>query len=364
MKTKILKSLSLFLALSLLVVSTVACAKKNAKTAMEYKIGDKAVSTAGISLYSLVTAVVNFQLGADALTPEMWDMAYQQGNDTTVRDIVAAQTKSYLKGLLQAEYLCDYAYGIGLSDEQKDSVTKYMQTLVSSFGSEKELDNFLSTYGADREALEKYMTLVVKQDTLYKSFYSEGGLRYNEVDGRKEEYFGENFHIADHILIKYSGGLKDDGTEIPLSDEQKAEKRDMAKALYNEIVNGVRDFDSALGEYNEDTYKLGYPFGYFVPETFYWSGISQDVQDAVCEMKEGEMRFVDTDEGAYIIRKNAMDTSLYASNGSFETYLESTLSQEDFLAECEKADGVVIYEDVTGDVDASKIPSFDINALG
>jgi len=356
------KIITVLLALSL-IVCLCACTPINSKTVMEYKAGNEILNSADQNLLSLVMAVVNFQLGADSLTPEMWDMEYQQDNDTTVKQIVVAQSKAYLEGLLQAEYLCDYAYGIGLSDEQNDSVEKYIESLTSSMGSEKELDKFLSTYGANAKTLERYMKLVMKQDTVYKSFYSEGGIRYNEVEARKEPYFEENFHVADHILIKYAGALKDDGTEIPLTDEEIEHKRSMAKNLYNEITNGVRSFDDALDEFNQDTYKLGYPFGYFVPETFYWSGISTDVQDAVLEMNDGEIKLVDTDEGAYIIRKNAMDSKLYASNGGFETYLESTLAQEDFLALCEAADGVVVYDDVISELDPALIPSFDIDSL-
>ena len=364
MKTNFLRILSVVIASLLLVLNFTSCANQNESVAMEYKLNEKAVSQADISLFSLVTAIVNFQLGTNALTPEMWDMAYQEGNDTTVRDIVSAQAKAYLKGLLQAEYLCDYAYGIGMSDVQKDSVETYINALSQSFGSEKQLENYLSAYGTDVDALRQYMTLVIKQDTLYKSFYSEGGIRYEDVRAKKSAYFEENFHIADHILIKYSGELKDDGTEVPLTDEEKAQKLEEAKSLYNAVNAGLLDFDETLETYNEDTYKLGYPFGYFVPETFYWSGISPDVQDAVCEMNVGEIRFVNTDEGAYIIRKNEMNSALYASNGAFETYLESTLSQEDFLAECEKADGVVIHEEALSGIDASKIMPFDIDALG
>lgn len=356
------KIITVLLAL-FVIMCACACTPINSKTVMEYKAGNEILASADQNLLSLVMAVVNYQLGADSLTPEMWDMEYQADNDTTVKEIVVAQSKAYLEGLLQAEYLCDYAYGIGLSDEQNDSVEKYISSLASSMGSEKELDKYLSTYGANTKTLERYMKLVLKQDTLYQSFYAEGGIRYEDIEARKQPYFEENFHVADHILIKYAGALKDDGTEVPLTAEEIEQKRSMAKNLYNEITNGVRGFDEALDEFNQDTYKLGYPFGYFVPETFYWSGISTDVQDAVLAMNDGEIRLVDTESGAYIIRKNAMDGKLYASNGGFETYLESTLAQEDFLSLCEAADGVIVYDEVVSELDPSLIPSFDIDSL-
>ncbi len=357
------KIISIVLAAAMLVLALVSCTKTPENAVVCKDADGKVTGSVNTKLYSLLTAVVNFQLGADSLSADMWDMNYQQGNDTTVRQIVIAQTKAYAEGLLQAEYLCDVTYKIGLSDEQKDSVDKYISSIVTSYGSEKALESYLSTFGADTEALRRYMELVLKQNTLYESFYTEGGIRHGVIEERKPSYFKEHFEIADHILVKYSGGLKDDGTEIPISDEEKETKRQAAKSLYNEIVNGLRDFDEALEAYNDDTYKFGYPFGYFVPDTFYWTGISTDVQDAVNEMKAGEIRFVDTEDGAYIVRKNEMDETLFASNGNFETYIESTLAQEDFLEICEKSVTVEENGDIISLFDPALIPSFNIDAL-
>lgn len=365
MKKKLIKNLSFLLALTVLLCAFASCAKKDEKIAMQYKGSDgKVVSQIDQKLMSLIVAVVNFQLGADSLEDEMWDMAYQEGNDTTVRQIVMAQSTAYAKGLLQAEYLSDKVYNIGLSDKQKDSIDSYISEMSSVYGSKKNFENALSVYGADVAALERYMELILKQDTLFESFYSEQGLRRNELEKAKPEYFGEHFVIADHILLKYSGGTKDDGTTIPISEEEKEKKREMAKTLYNEITNGVRDFDEALAEFSEDTYKLGYPFGYFVPDTFYWSGISKEVQDAAHEMKTDEIRFIDTEDGAYIIRKNEMNPSLYASNGDFETYIEASISQEDFLSVCDTADGAEIFDEIINELNPMRIPSFDIDKLG
>ena len=365
MKTTFIKILSLFLALAIILCAFASCEKKNTKLAMQYKNSDgKVTGEIDQKLMSLIVAVVNFQLGTDALEDNMWDMAYQEGNDTTVKQIVMAQSTAYAKGLLQAEYLCDKVYNIGLSDKQQDSIDTYISDASALFGSKKEFENTLSVYGADIAALERYISLVLKQDTLFESLYAENGLRRNEIEQRKPQYFSEHYVICDHILLKYSAGIKDDGTTIPISEEEKSQKREKAKTLYNEITNGVRDFDEALGEFNEDTYKLGYPFGYFVPDSFYWSGISQKVQDAALEMQVSEIRFVDTEDGAYIIRKNEMNPALYASNGDFETYIDANLSQEDFLSVCDSADGIIVNNDVINELNPSTIPSFNIDTIG
>ena len=365
MKKTLYRIVSVLLVISILLFSLASCTEKNVKTALSYNDANgKTISAIDIKLFSLMTSVVNFQLGTSSLEDSMWDMAYQDGNSTTVKEIVIAQSTAYAKGLLQAEYICDKVYSIGISKQQENSIDKYISELTASFGGEKNLENALSVYGTDIASLKRYMALVLKQDTLYQTLYSENGIRRENVETRKPEYFKEHFVICDHILVKYSGGLKDDGTEIPLDEAKKAEKRDFAKALYNEITNGLRDFDSALDEFNEDTYKLGYPFGYFVPDSFYWTGISEKVQDAALEMSEDEIRFVDTENGAYIIRKNKMNPSLHASNGSFSTYIDAQICQEDFLSMCETADGATINKEVIGEINPARVPPFNIDSFG
>lgn len=325
----------------------------------------KTVGEIDQKLMSLIMSVSNSQLGVDAYTgTDIWEMKYQEGSDKTVKDVVVAQAKAYAEGLLQAEYLCDNEFGSGLSKEQISFVDDYINELKSMYG-EKVLENTLSAYGTDTEALKRYMLLVLKRDAVYKALYSaETGLRLGEVQTAKKSYFEEKFVIEDHILLKYSGGVKDDGTEIPLNDEQKAEKLLAAKMLYDEIVNGVRDFDEALAEFGEDTYILGFPFGYFVSKDFDWSGMPSEVQSGVREMKDGEIRFIETESGVYIVRRNPMNSELYASNGSFDLYLESIVAQDDFLLLCEGAGSVSVNEELFAELDPKNIPSFNMSLLG
>ena len=336
------------------------------KTVMEYT--DEAAKASGKidqSLMSLVMSVVNSELGVDLYAGTgIWNVEYQQGSDKTVKDIVVAQGKSYAEGLLQSEYLFDTFYGFTFPKNYETSIDSLVAGLVTSYGSKGKLDEYLSSFGTNTDSLKRYLTLVMKRDLLYKNLYSEGGVRYGEIEGLKKAEFENNYIIADHILIKYSGGMKDDGTEIPLSDSEKQQRLEKAQAIYNEIINGARDFDEALVEFGEDTYIIGYPFGYFVSKNFDWSGISAEVQNAVRQMNDGEIRFVDTESGAYIVRRNAMSPELYKSNGDFNTYLESNSAQNDFLDLCEKSCKVTIYEDALSELDPEVIPSFDMNLLG
>ena len=350
----------------LLLMCTVLFGCKSSNNVAEIENGSgKVVGEIDQKLMSLIMSVSNSQLGAEAYAgTDIWNTTYP-GSDKTVKDIVVAQARAYAVGLLQAEQLCDTVYGSGLSKEQISFVDSYIDELTTVYGGTKGFESVLSSYGTDVEALKRYMLLVIKRDAVYKTLYTqETGTRYPDIQSAKKDYFAKNFFVEDHILIKYSGGMKADGTEIPLSPEQQQAKREAAKALYAEIQNGVRTFDEALAEFGEDTYVLGYPFGYFISRDFDWSGMPSVVQSAVREMTEGEIRFVDAETGAYIVRKNQMNPELYKSNGNFDLYLESTIAQEDFLLQCEYAGDVNVDEELLAELDPENIPAFDMSLLG
>ena len=350
----------------LLLMCTVLFGCKSSNNVAEIENGSgKVVGEIDQKLMSLIMSVSNSQLGAEAYAgTDIWNTTYP-GSDKTVKDIVVAQARAYAVGLLQAEQLCDTVYGSGLSKEQISFVDSYIDELTTVYGGTKGFESVLSSYGTDIEALKRYMLLVIKRDAVYKTLYTqETGTRYPDIQSAKKDYFAKNFFVEDHILIKYSGGMKADGTEIPLSPEQQQSKYEAAKALYAEIQNGVRTFDEALAEFGEDTYVLGYPFGYFISRDFDWSGMPSVVQSAVREMTEGEIRFVDAETGAYIVRKNQMNPELYKSNGNFDLYLESTIAQEDFLLQCEYAGDVNVDEELLAELDPENIPAFDMSLLG
>lgn len=333
--------------------------------AIELKDGGKTVGGIDQKLMSLIMSVSNSQMGVDAYAgTNIWNTPYP-GSDKTIKDIVVAQTKAYAKGLLQAEYLCDKVYGIGLTDEQTALVDTCIEDMKNLYGGKKGLESILSTYGTDIGSLSRYMLLVIKQKIVYEALYSvDTGIRYSEIQKNKESYFENNFLVEDHILLKYSGGIKADGTEIPLTQEEKLKKLETAKTLYAEIENGVRTFDDALKEFGEDTYILGYPFGYFVMKDADMGSLSHDVQNAVREMEVGEIKFVETNEGAYIVRRNPMSPELYKSNGNFELQLESMVVQEDFLTLCENAATVNVNDEIINGLDPENIPSFNMSLLG
>ncbi len=359
MKKMLIRGAALCLALVMTVLCTVSCSEKNEGAVIRYVSDDgKTTATLDSSFMSLWIAVQNYQYlsyisAFDAA--QGWDTVVDKQTGARLKDVMLDEAVRTASSMLEAEYLHDNVYKIEFSDEQEDSVNEYINSLVVSKGSQKALESELSMYGTSISALRRYMTLMLKYETLYESFYNENGIR-KITEQQKQSYFEENYAIIDHILFDMRGKQKDDGTVIPLTEEEENAKTAAAEELYSAISAGVVGFDEAKELYNEDAYAEQYPFGYFVTDdNTFWS----EFQHAALEMQEGEIRLVRTYAGLHIMRKNPMKGELYTSNGNFYDSLGTILSQEDFLLQLEGvSDGIAVNDSAAEKLDVSLIKPF------
>lgn len=330
---------------------------KDSGAAIEYlDPNGNVTASVDMSFMSLMTAVMNYQLGTDALDDEGWETAVD-GDGKTIKDYVIDTSVDYAGMLLKSEYISDYIYGFGFSDEQEKDIDDFMAELVAAYGTEDALENYLSGFGTNSASLRRFMELSMKQKTLLGMLYA------SITDEEKMQYFEENYMVADHIMIKLQGALKDDGTVIPLTDEQKKEKIEYAKNVFNEIKGGVRDFDTAIYEIGEDTYKLAYPNGYFIPNSGN-SNLDSKVINEIRVMKDGEMRLVETENAVFIVRRNPMNRALCLASGDFSAIIGSELAQNEFWMQCQALDGTVVHEEIIDELDPSAIMGFNIDGLG
>lgn len=364
MKRNFIRLISVFSALVLIITAFSSCGKDSTKYALEYKDAS-GKTTAGISqsFLSFVIATLNYQHGADSITDKsVWDMKVEENADTTVRDILRAEAVSYAKMLLQAEYLHDLVYAIGLDEQREDAVSKAVDALVSAYGSQDNLKSFLSTYGAGIDDLRRYLELSVKQSTLEEFLYSsDTGSAI--TDEKVKAFFAENYNIADYVFISLTGGTKDDGSTIPLTNEEIAEKKALADGVYNMLLGGGLEFDEAMESYSEADYSSVYPDGYFIPNSGTAQGLNNEITEAVREMQVGEIRRVETATAIYIVTKRPMNAELYKTKEGFGENLRSALESDDFIKQLATADGVVINEGVVSELDPAAIPSLDMASL-
>ena len=355
------KSITRILCIFVVLMSIVVCVScsDNKNAVIEYRDKNGKV-TSGLdqSFMSLWIAVQNYQYSTyisafDSL--EGYNTVIDKQSGKTLDEVMLDEAVRTAGEMLKAEYIHDNVYNISFSKEQQDSVDMYIDALVANIGSKKALESALSKYGTSISALERYLVLSAKYQTLYNTLYSEGGV--NEItDDMKKQYFAENYSVADHILFDVRGKQKEDGTVIPLTEEEILSKKTKAEEVYAAILSQVYTFDEAKEMFNEDAYSKQYPFGYFVTDDgTFW----EEFESAALEMQENEIRLVKTNAGYHIILKKPMNTELYKSNGDFSDSLEILISQDSFSMLLDDAkDGVVINDNEISKFKPSLIKPF------
>lgn len=352
--------------LSILLITSCmlsGCSSSNTKTALDYKDANgKVTGSVDQSLLSLIIAMINYQHGADAISDSsLWDMEIDESG-TTFKEVVRAEACSYAKMLLCAEYLNDNVYGLGFSDKQQDSVDKAIESASNSKGSRDNLLTYLSNYGSSIESLERFMVLSVKLNTLKTYLYSESG-PYAVTDAEIKNFFAENYNVADFVCIRLTGEEKDDGTTVPMTDDEKEEKKNLAKNILNQISAGVLSFEEAMSNYSEADYSSVYPEGLLIPNNGTAQGINESVSEAVRTMAEEDVDIVETQSAVFIVKKQRMNAELYKSKEGLAESLKQALENEDFMKQLETADGVNLYEDVAKTLDPSLIPAFNADDI-
>lgn len=345
------------------VVACVCCSDGKNQVMKLSDSNGKQVAVVDQSFMSLWIGLQNYQYSAYISAFEKiggWQTVVDRQTGKTLDDRMLDEAVETLKRMLCAEYIHDNVYDISFSKEQQNSVDAYIDTLVTNAGGKAALESALSAYGTNIDSLERFLVLSAKQNTLYTTFYSQGGA-YEVTDDMKKKYFEENYCIADHIFIDLRGTQKEDGTVIPLTDEQKSAKLSKAEEIYNALSSGVYSFDEAKAQFNEDAYSQQYPFGYFVSGD---GTFGQEFESAAMQMKEDELRFVQTSAGYHIILKKPMNGELYKSNGNFSDSLSTIISQNLFVELLETADlKVEINEEALNQLKPSLIKPFDFSVF-
>ncbi len=350
MKNRVYKLFCAMLCVCLAATALISCS--GGKVAVKYD--GKGGGEINQSTMSLLIAVVNGQRNYS----DLLDTPIADGQELTYGDLVVVEATTLAEMLLKCEYLNDVVYGFGLSDQEEDAIEEYIDSVVTAYGSEEALSNAMSKFGADKKALRRFVTLSLKQSVLRQNLFGEDGELY--VDNEKLlDYFEEKYIIADHVYLKLTGEQKEDGTTIPLTEQEKQQKRDFANSLYDMVLSGETDFDTAIEEYGEDTYKMMYPDGYFVPKSTD-TNLEENVINALIEMQEGEIRVVETETGLYILKRKTMEKELCLTVPDFAATLLYSIENEEFNGIVEAVGDVIIDKDVIAELDPAVIPAFYI----
>lgn len=354
------KALCVCLAVLTFAPGLVSCSEKNGKTAMEYVDPNNNVTSSVSQGFMSLWIAVQKNASAEYLAfvdsdENGWSMVLDEKTGETFSELYRRDCTLSLRNLLAAEYVHDYVYGIEFTDEQQKSVEQKINTVATSFGSEKALEEEMQKYGATVKDYERYLCLMLKQTTLFNSFYGENGIRaVSEED--KMQYFKDKYAIVYHIYIDTRGVVKDDGTVVSLTAEEKAQKAEYANGIYDSITSGEISFEEALLLYTEDSYASSNSMGYFVTRGDKYPA---EFTDAALRLAVGDVTMAQTASGIHIIKRYEMDETLYSANDDVYTAISQALISEDFSDLLSSvSDGVKIYDDVIAELDAALIKPF------
>lgn len=350
------KIVSVVLCVSVLLLMC-ACSKDDGSAVISYKSGTKTVCSLDSSfMYFWISVQKSVYTTVAAAYENGWEQVVDEQNGTTLCDLLMTESEESAKKLLVIEYLHDHVYKLKLSDEQKDSVSSRIESLVSRYGSENALNTKLSQFGADKNTLSRYYELMMKQNNLYDCFYGENG-KFPVSEEDKKQYFKDNYSVADHIFFNTDASGQTDTDSETLAQT----KREVAESVYDRIKNAGEDFNTLKAQYNEDSFAQNYyPYGFFVTND---STFPAEFTSAVMTMNVGDVTMVETPgTGIHIIRKLAMDENLYNAYDSVLQNITDALCAENFAQRIgEYTDNAVVNRAAVDSYDPMLIPEFVLN---
>ncbi len=207
MKKRLIRSVILLLALSMLICTLGACADTGTPM-LTLKAGGKTY-TYSRNLYELQLATLKARLvvegdtinGYNASQDAYWNSVDEyNGKLQKTDDYWRARILDDCRYILVALYLFDH-YGLKLSESEKEDIEEYIQEFVKTDGdgSENKLNSVLSQYHINIDMLREHCTNTAKVNAVREHLYSKLG---NNI---KENYLKEQYaHFNQIFLANYN----------------------------------------------------------------------------------------------------------------------------------------------------------------
>lgn len=185
--------------------------------------------------------------------------------------------------------------GIAVTDEE---VAKDFEELSTTLKQEEAFVKMMEENKIDDE----YLKAQIKKDKTIQKFLDKKMEESKVTEEEAKKYYDE--HIDDftksevkasHILIS----TRDAATQAPLSDEEKAKKKEEAEAILKQAKSG-KNFAELAQQHSEDpgSAKLGGDLGYFDKKR-----MVPEFTEAAFALKVGEVSdLVETEYGYHIIK--------------------------------------------------------------
>lgn len=172
-----------------------------------------------------------------------WWGTIMNSQGLTLDEYYKTRTLEEASRYMIAQYLFDKE-GLELSRDEKDKIKASIDDLVELAGSKNKLNSLLSEYGVNIKMLEKIYTGELKMEKLKEYYFGTDGLKAENGEQRKQEYFEESFVCYKQVFIAayyYKTVTDDNGDTVYYTDEKA-----------NKIA-----YDTKVGVPREDVYDSG-----------------------------------------------------------------------------------------------------------
>lgn len=366
MKRTISRILAVIMLASLLL-PLAACASKDT-VAMEYK--GYTVSE-GMYRYWMISWKENFVNNYSDVedSEEYWSSPISEDSDMTNAEYVKENIETRIKYYLVSQSLFD-EYGLSLSSEAKEKISGYIDDKLTYYGSRSACNEALKEkYDIDLKTLEKIYNYEEKYLSVYDYLYGTSGkltANADEIDAYYHNYYARAKYVM--FLKDVKKKYDDDGKLVTdsngyavyedLSEDEKKQVKENANTVYADVLanksfEGYSDtidyyLDKYMDEHVEDITK-NYPNGFYITADEY-AVHTAAVTEAVFDMNEGEVRFVENESCYFIVKKYPLIDNAYSSTIDSEqfSYLVSYANSEKFTSDfAALSSNIVISTDIT-----------------
>ena len=270
-------------------------------------------------------------------TERFWSTVGEDTDGRTYGELLAAGTEGYIRGIIAANYLFSRYGSINAADETKIN-NAVREVLEFKADNDKASFNSLAEqFGFDYSSFRSAVELLYKANKVSSLLWGDDGSGLSNSAADCKAYLDTYSHVkllfirTENQLVTDSDGNQ---SEVPLSDEEKANRQALIAKIESEIegIDTGADvqmspiaFDNYISKHDEGVSSkrtLGYYFHENSAYTAEFGEAFPEVVDAALGMDIGEYAKVDTSIGAcFIYRYEATDGDyLVIDDGTFSDF--------------------------------------------
>lgn len=228
------------------------------------------------------------QANMDSSYSGMFGVDSIYASDITGTGIIYGETaKEQLMAQFKTLYVLEAEaenYGVSLTDQEKAAITEAAKLFMEENSSE-EVRQVIS---ATQENMEHILTLFTIQDKMYDALTAD-------VDTVIED---EESYVHKKITYIHTSTRNDDSSEM--TDEEKAEKKELAQSMLDSVKAG-KELGEVAKENDLETYSITFC------GTEASASVPEDVLVAADELAEGEFsEVIETDNGYFVVRMDSL----------------------------------------------------------